>query len=208
MPKKVLPDVNGIAWLSHNLCRRGFRPLTKEESKTVFARLELIPSSSREGRELGFIFSANGLDVIVWTSFVQRDGQAREQDSGWVLIRDGDRARYFARPRSRTLNFLQNLLEDACIARQRVIHRPTCPEPGCKQQMRIARGSGLKSRFWRCFRPEYHSKAVKLPWDFGLPPEVLERVLKRRKARVAAGKAMLRRKGWKVGRPDNLVPAK
>lgn len=206
MPKKVLPDVDGIAWLTHNLRRRGFRSLTKQESKTVFARLELVPPSPREGRELGFIFSANRLDVIVWTSFVQKDGQAREKDSGWVLIRDGDRARYFARPRLRTLNFLKNLLEDACIARQRVIHRPTCPE--CQQQMRIARGSGLKSRFWRCFRPEYHSKAVRLSWDHGLPPEVLERVLKRRKARAAAGKAMLRRKGWKVRRPDNLVPTK
>lgn len=216
MPAKVLPNTEAFTWLSHNLVRRGFRIISRREFKNDFRRLGLIAPSPREGREIGFIFSANGLDVVVWTTFLDEEERARDKDAGWVLIRDGDRARYFARPLNRTKNFVAKLLKAACIARQRALHRPLCPT--CKQRMRIAYGDAWKSRYWECKRPLLHRSPVFLPWDHDLPKEVLDSVLETRKKREPyrnklrkegkrPGAAQRKRKRWKVTRPENIVPS-
>ncbi|MBU4351289.1 hypothetical protein KKH63_03100 [Patescibacteria group bacterium] len=218
MPKrKVLPDAEAFARFGNALLRRGFRKVSSVEFKKDFQRLGLKAPSPREGREVGFVFTANGLDVNVWTTFLEEEGRARESDSGWVLIKDADDTRYFAHPLRRTKNFLRNLLWHACIAKWRVEHRPLCSV--CKNRMRIARGKGMKARFWKCVRPAFHIKAVSLPWDYGLPQEALDflRPLRKRRARYYAklrkqgkkpGAALRQRIGWKIGRPENIVLAR
>ncbi len=214
MPIKVLPDAEAFGWLNHNLLRRGFRAVSRVEFKKDYVRLGLQAPSPRRGREVGFIFSANGLDVKVWTTFVAEEGEAREKDAGWVVINDSDEARYFSHPVLRTKNFLHNLLWHACIAKWRAEHRPLCPS--CDARMRIAYGQGLKSRFWKCVRPQFHMKSVSLSWDVGLPQAAFDflRPLRRRRARYALqlrqvgkepGGALRRRKGWKITRPGNIV---
>lgn len=186
--------------------------MTTGELQKDFKRLELKAPSPRPGREAGFTFYANGLTVVVWTTFVESEGEAREKDAGWVLIKENDNALYYSHPVYRTKNFLYRLLERAAIAKQRVLLRPLCP--ACSAFMRITRGKGLKSRYWSCRSPA-HPHTTRLSWDDGLPPEVLERVKAIRKKRdpypkkrEAEGKpppgtAMLNRKPWRVGKPEN-----
>jgi hypothetical protein len=213
VPKQVLPDESSFQAFERSLFGRGFRKITRTEFVKDFARLDLRAPSPRPGREAGYAFVANGLTVVVWTTFVESEGKARDVDTGWVLIKERDSPHYFSRPLHRTKNFLYRLLEQACIARQRVINRPLCPL--CKALMRITQGKGLKSRYWSCHKPA-HSEFVALPWDHGLPTEVLQAVEKVRKTRAPyqkklkavgekPGKAMLKRKGWAVGTPENKL---
>ena len=213
VPKQVLPDESSFKAFERSLLKRGFRKITRTEFVKDFRRLDLKAPSTRSGREAGCTFGANGLTVVVWTSFVEKEGAAREHDTGWVLIKEKDDPTYFSRPLNRTRNFLYRLLEQACIARQRVLHRPLCPL--CKASMNVTAGKGLKSRYWSCHKPA-HSEFVSLPWDHGLPAHVLEVVEKVRKARApykkklqASGKkpgtALLKRKGWTVGAPENKL---
>ena len=213
MPKQILPDANAFAEFRQRMQKRGFRQLGRGEFATDFQRLELRAPSPREGREAGFIFAANGYQVVVWTTFVESVQAARPQDAGWVLIKQGDRVLYFARPLHRTENFLRNLLLAAAIARVRVLHRPLCPT--CGAFMDIVPGKGLKSRFWSCSRPA-HAKPEFLSWDYGLSPTVLKYVQeirdrrkphtkKLRKIGQKPGMALLKRRGWKVGKPENQI---
>ncbi|OGG62660.1 hypothetical protein A3I46_03770 [Candidatus Kaiserbacteria bacterium RIFCSPLOWO2_02_FULL_54_13] len=217
MPSKVLPDAQAFAVFSERLKRRGFRKLSRTEFNKDFERLELIAPSSREGREVGFVFHANGLAVFVWTTFLAQESRARDKDAGWVLIKEGDEVKYFSHPLHRTKDFLHNLLGYARLAQLRVVNRPNCPE--CYARMDIVRGKGLKARYWKCDIPWEHKRAVSLPWDYGLPQAALDflRLPRKRRAQYRAklraegkepGVALRHRKGWKVGRPENLVPMK
>lgn len=218
MPKQVLPDAMSFAAFSRALERRGFRKLSCGEFRSDFRRLALRAPQMRQGRETGFVFMANGLKVQVWTTFVEAEGCAREHDAGWVLIKQGDKIRYSSRPHHRTQNYLYNLLLSACVARQRVLHRPLCPK--CASRMNIAFGKGLKARYWQCLRRDGHDdgKVTSVDWDFGLPDDVLAFVERNRKKRAqyrkelrrkgkSAGVAMSQRKRWVVRKPQNLVEA-
>ena len=217
MPKRELPDVMSFAAFTRALARRGFRALSTPEFRSDYHRLMLEAPSPREGREVGFVFAANGLEVVVWTTFLKEEGRARFEDAGWVLIKEGDEARYFSRPFHRTKSFLYNLLWAACIARERVLNRPPCPT--CGARMSIAYGNGVKARYWKCTRPEKHARPVNLSWDYGLPLAAIEHLRPQRKRRRlyneklrkegrVPGAALKRRIGWKVGRPENVIPAR
>lgn len=211
MPEKVLPDIESFEAFERSLLKRGFRKIAKKEFGRDKERLGLTSPSPRKGRETGFIFSASGLTVVVWTTFLEAEGVARDQDSGWVLIREGDEARYFARPMMRTKNFLHRLLLAACIAKVRIENRPLCPT--CKAFMKITEGQHLKQRYWSCCNG--HGK-VTLPWDHSLPPLVLEYLKDIRKERAryrrklakegkTPGKALLKRTPWTMKRLENKV---
>ena len=217
MPTKQLPDVQSFEAFGRALAKRGFRKIGRTEFPKDYWRLALQAPSPRKGKETGYTFSANGLDVVVWTSFLEREGCAREKDAGWVLIKDGDVVQYFSRPHPRTKNFLHTLLMDAALARLRVLGRPLCPV--CGARMSITIGKGLKSRFWQCKRPQEHRRAQNVSWDHGLPQEALDYLkpirkrrqqyrAKLRKEGKAPGAALQRRIGWKVGKPHNVVPAR
>jgi hypothetical protein len=217
VPEKQLPDVASFEAFGRALIKRGFRKMRRTEFPQDYWRLALKAPSDREGKETGFVFSANGLDVVVWTSFLEREGHARDEDAGWVLIKDGDTVQYFSHPHPRTKNFLHTMLVHAALARLRALHRPLCPV--CSARMNITNGKGLKARFWQCKRPEYHRKPQNLSWDHGLPPEALEYVKPVREARrkyraklrkqgKEPGKALQLRIGWKAQKPQNAVPAR
>ncbi len=216
MPRQILPDEKAFADFKEKLLARGFRELTNEEFSTTFSRLGLTAPRSKEGRETGFIFNANDLKVFVWTTYLNSEQRSRDSDAGWVLIADGDRARYFTHPMMRTKNFLTRLARRAWIARWRVVHRPLCPE--CRRYMKIAYGRALKSRYWRCdYRSSHHPyKPIFLAWDYGMPPKALAFIEKERKlrekyrdSRKKAGKpnnvAMNNRRRWKRRRSENSV---
>jgi hypothetical protein len=213
MPKQILPSHEELAWFTQVLIRRGFRPVSMVEFRKVFERLVIIPPTPRIGRELGFTFSANGLEVVVWTTFVPEAGKARDQDAGWILIKEGDQVKYFARPVHRTKHYVHRLAWLACIARLRVLDRPTCPS--CGAYMDIAMGEVVKSRYWRC-RNRVH-KQINLPWDINLPVEAkryLERIrsarrryrdtLRREGRDEVVIPAVFKRRGWTVGKSENL----
>jgi len=215
----MLPDQESFDAFSRALKRRGFRKLSGGEFRSDFRRLALRAPRMREGREAGFVFMANGLKVQVWTTYLDTEGYAREQDAGWVLIKQGDKIRYSSHPHYRTRHFLYNLLLSAAIAKERVMNRPLCPK--CSAYMDIAYGQALKARYWKCCRREEHDdgKPVNLDWDHGLPPIVVEFAEKIRKERARyrkqlrrqgrrPGAAMRRRIGWEVGNPQNVIPAR
>lgn len=209
VPKQVLPDAIGFAWLSRRFVRLGFRPTSRLELGKCFERLGLVAPRHRRGREVGFTFHANGLTVVAWTTWLRQEEMAREEDSGWVVIRDGDEAVYFSHDIRRTKNFLSRLLIQARLAQLRVLNRPICPE--CHKFMDITNGMALKSRYWRCALRENHEnhKVTRRSWDFGLPPKAIKfvqaerrRRSKEKEKRLREGKgpiipALLRRKSWK-----------
>ncbi len=216
MGAKMLPTPTAFRAFERSLLKRGFRRLDEIESRHDFERLHPVPPLPREGREVGFLYNANGLTVVVWTTFVERLERAREQDAGWVLIKAGDAIQYSSRPILRTKNYLKTLLWAACIARLRVLNRPPCPT--CGAWMHITRGRPLKARFWAC-RRKSHKKPTFLSWDYGLPKAALDYLHVRRKQRAQyaaklrkegkmPGRALLKRTGWKVGRPENIEPAR
>lgn len=221
MPKRVQVSAEAFTRFREYMEGRKFREISREESSRDFWRLKLTPPSPREGREVGFTLHANGLTAVVWTSYLLPEERLREKDYGWVLIREGDKARYFAHPMLRTKHFLGRMYRRAVVAQLRILNRPLCPV--CRANMRIARGKGLKSRFWECRKVIRHpdKKPIFVDWDYELSlekyPKALAFVLAERKkrkryrdrARAAGkrvGKAMMRREGWQVGRPENLIP--
>ncbi len=221
MPEQVFPDELSYRHFVESLEERGFMRLSRPEVVSDFKRLGLEAPTPREGREEGFRFHGNGLMVIVWTTKT-RFG-FRQQDAGWVLIREGDDVRYYSRPHPRTKNFLYHMLMDARIARWRVLYRPLCNE--CDAFMRIAFGAYLKSRYWRCNQRYRHAdhKPKFCGWDNlrrKFPAEALAYIKRRRKQRSkdrikhweeqlalgnTPGVAMLKRKPWKVTKPYNKV---
>ncbi len=174
-----------------------FRAFEKSLLKRRFHRINEI--------EVGFVYNANGLTVVV------------KQDAGLVLIKEGDAIRYSSHPILRTKDYLKMLLWAACIARLRVLNRPPCPV--CGAWMHITRGRPLKARFWACIRRKSHTRPIFLSWDYGLPKAALDylHVHRKQRAQYAAklrkkgkkpGRALLKRIGWKVGRPENIFPAR
>ncbi len=214
MPRQILPDEKAFTAFRKKLLTLGFRELTSEEFSKTFKRLGLEAPRPQEGRETGFIFSANELKVFIWTTYLSQEQKSRDSDAGWILIADGDRARYFTHPLRRTKNFLLKMVRHAWVARWRIIHRPLCPQ--CQRYMRIAYGQALKSRYWRCDNMRHHAKPIFVAWDNGMPPKALAFLQIQRKARSRyrqtrkkAGKpnnvAMLNRKKWPKRRPENSV---
>ncbi len=172
-----------------------------------FRRLELIAPRPRLGRELGYLFHTNEYNVLVWTTWLEKEQLARYEDAGWVIITEGDNVLYSSHPVHRTKKFLHNLLMQARIACWRIRHRQLCQE--CRHYMDIVRGQALKQRYWKCSRKELHAslRSRTRSWDYGLPEEALDYlrpIRKKREKRYTAlraiGKephqAMLNRKRW------------
>lgn len=197
MPKQVLPLVADFQIFERKLLKLGFHSITSQEFRRGIRGLE--SPRFRPGREAGFIYAANGLEVCVWTTWLRGEDRARDVDSGWVLIRKGRDVLYFSRPLHRTKNFLQNLFCWARVTQLRVQHRPHCP--GCNELMQIVRGRGLKQRYWRCDLVHRHSsrKPESRSWDVGLTPLAQQWVNEQRTRRATSTyKAMLARKLWVV----------
>ena len=206
MPQKVLPNASDIADFQERIAAVGYRQITQPEFANFFQALGLRAPRIRKGREIGFTFSANGLTAIVWTTFLDTEDQAREEDAGWVLILERGKIKYSSHPMMRTSGFLEKLFMQAKIARERVAKRPLCPS--CYGYMDIERGNGMKSRYWICRSAEHKEYTEQFPWDFGLCQESLRFVKLERRIRGRyyrklkkegrkIGQAMLSRRLWK-----------
>ncbi len=200
MPKQVLPTWADFRRIRRELIRRGFKEISSYCLTTRLRQQGLKSPRRKPGREIGFIFHANGLSVFVWTTWLQEEGGAREEDTGWVLICEGDKMVYCAQPIHRTKNFTDNLLSRAWIAMWRVLNRPRCSE--CDQWMHIVPGKSLKSRYWLCDNrvAHYYGKCTRSDWDQGLPPAAKEYVEKFRRQR-----AYYRAKRQREGRPIGVA---
>lgn len=217
MPQKVLPDT--AEFFAFNVCLKqlGFRKIQRTEFRGDMKRLGLKAPRPREGRETGFSYSANGLTVVVWTTFLDAQGRARDEDTGWVLIKEGDRPRYFSHPLRRTRDFLHRLFKYARACRNRILNRPLCPI--CKNYMQIEYGRFVGQRYWACFRQRFHRGPKFAAWDHGLTKEDKNFFKRERRLRILyykrrreAGKplhvARLERTRWLIMHSENIVPAR
>lgn len=223
MPEKVLPTEPDFREFYRKMCGFfGFRPLQGMEIRKEMRWVGAQSPHRRFGHEYGFSFHAHGLTVVVWTTWLGEEGRARDEDAGWVLIRDGRKSVYFIHPVHRTQNFFLTLLRHARVNRKRALNRPLCPK--CHDRMCITRGEGLKARYWRCspcYRAavdEVERKKFCVDWDSGLNKQERQWVqaLRRKRAKQrkeyeresrAKGKepvpAVLRRRPWTT-RPTSV----
>jgi hypothetical protein len=218
MPKQVLPSEEDFQRMSAVLKEWGFRNYLASEVWSELRRLQLVSPRRQPGREEGFTLSANGYEVIVWTTWIQKEGRARPKDSGWVVIKRQGRTKgiYFAK-RHRTKNFVKNLLNDAWLAKTRIVELPLCPVLGCRERMEIAMGEPIKSRFLICRNRSAHpdGRTVSRDWDYALRkrPKALRYIQQKRKRRAkyrakrrAEGKplhrAVITRRAWHTQGPD------
>jgi hypothetical protein len=197
---KMLPDKKAFASFVRAIFKRDFQMITALQFRKEYAiQLEKDQVPPPLEGETGFVLEANGLTVVVWTTYLHSKGIARDQDAGWVLIKvtGTNKVRYFSHPLRRTKNFLKNLLWQACIAKWRIEHRPACPK--CGQPMLITFGKGLGSRYWSCIRSSVHREPGFLHWDHKLPEAALKYLAPIRKRRKKYN-AKLRAEGKPVGR--------
>lgn len=196
MPKFYAATAAEFEEFERELFKREFRRITRAEVieslggiVVSYGQSKMFPRRER-GFENGYLFSCNGLEVVVWTSWLDGLPGLRNMDQGWVLIRDCKHPEcpsYFAVPRHRTKNFLTNLLEDARVAAWRVRHRPKCP--ACGEFMDITRrhrkdGTVVpRARFWKCSRISLHQdgKPRTERWDCMFTKEQKALVEKRRR---------------------------
>lgn len=206
-----------FVFLDSKLSELSFSKVNTKDQRKLFHQLGLIPSREITGRETTYSYTNHGYTVIIHTTYLEKENKWRETgtDSGWVLIRDGDKAIYFARPFQRKKGFILKLLRYAWVTKWKVDNRPLCPE--CSGYMNIHRKKGKRQYFWMCSKQMYHKeeKFVFLPWDYMLPKKATEFVKIRRaytekykaknkeegKERTPAPKI---RKKWTISNPENL----
>ncbi len=215
MPKKVLPTQEDFLNFSIQMNALGFKKVSTKQFQNDLYRLDLQPPRHKEGREVGFEYFANNLRVKVWTTFVEEWGEARSEDLGWVLITKNDKALYFAHPMRRTKNFFVNLLSYAKACKERIEHRPCCPEKTCRR-MFVIKKTKHGGVYWACSNTELHGvKVPRASWDHGLSPESIafmkvERAEAKRyrEKRIenwqSVGQAKVIRKKWIIKNPNNL----
>ena len=199
MPMQVLPTVEGFHWLKEKLESWGFQMIPGFVFRRKFHELKLEAPRPRKSRETGFTFSANGLEVYVWTTWLAREEEARESDAGWIVITQNGQSLYYSHPINRTEDFLKRLGRFAWIGKRRVTHRPQCRI--CGTFMDITEGHYLKQRYWRCNSPAWHpsAKSRRLEWDAPLPPKARE-LMKTIRAKRAKDKRRAKRKAKEEGR--------
>jgi hypothetical protein len=214
MPVFVQPDPARFWGMVKALEKKGFRRISRNQFPRDQERLGIVlPERRNRVAEVGLRYDENGLQVRIWTTYIEAEERVQEEDEAWVIIREGDKARYFSHPIRRTKNFLERLWKWAQVAQQRVKRRPLCPT--CKAYMHIAYGQGLKARYWECQKSWLHGNGQWrfLDWDIGLSPKAREFVNRERRLRRLAekrsgkkqGTAMLNRNTAVVTRPENLV---
>lgn len=197
-----------------------FREIAIGEFRSDFERLGLKAPRKTNGREVGFRFDANGFTVIVWSTFDAKNWEFRKKgtDAGWVLIRKGDKVKYFSGRIIRRDNFLKNLCAYAWISRLRVMNIPNCEI--CNYRMDIVKGKGFGSRYLSCPNWQNHpeQKKFRLSWDYAINKEKMPKtwnfIFKRREARAKQRKKMIalgketdtkakNSKRWTVEKPQN-----
>lgn len=216
--KSFVLTTDDFLFLDRMLLGLGYHKMTRSDQKKSFQRLGLIPPREVTGREVTYFYTNHGYTVILHTTFLAKEKKWREagDDSGWNLIKEGDKALYFAKPFQRKKGFIIRFLRYAWISKWKVDNRPLCQE--CNGYMNISRKKGSRQYFWMCFNYEKHPerKAIFLPWDYLLPKKATS-FLKIRRSYTARYKAKNKKEGierkpaalirrkWKISNPGNLA---
>ncbi len=215
---ELLLTEDDFLFLEKMILSMGYRNITRNDSSKEFLRLNLSPPRPIRGRETSYRYTNNGYTVFLHTTYLEASKKWRDKgtDAGWILIAEGDKARYFAKPFSRTKGFIMKFLRYAWVTKWKVDNRPLCPE--CKAYMHITKKVGTRQYYFICRNMISHKKEqpLFLPWDVGLPFNALKFLNIRReysekynKKIKDGGKAVTParkiRKTWKIGRPENLV---
>ncbi len=216
--KKISLTTEDFKFFNEKIIGIGFTKTSIIDQKKLFERLGLIPPRVITGRETTYSYTNHEYTVVVHTTYVEKENRWRGkgEDAGWVLIRKGDEAVYFARPFQRRSGFILKLLRYAWVTKWKVDNRPLCPE--CSGYMYIKRKTGSRQYFWMCDNKGYHSDETALfrPWDYMLPKKATEFVairrsytekynLKNKKKGIVRKPAPLIRKKWEITKPENLV---
>jgi hypothetical protein len=195
--------------------KHNFRMLGADEFRLRMRNKHLRAPRKRPGREIGFIYEANGLEVWVWTSWLMEENKIRDADRGWVLITEEGVSKYFSRYTRRTKFFFTRLLRRAWITGWRVENLARCK--ACDRTYTIVRGPHLGQRYFKrfcyCIRTKENPRT--LPWNHNkhlMPAEAQEFVdaeekskrhtaKERKKTEKATGKKVvperLTRRTWK-----------
>ncbi|MDD3663121.1 MAG: hypothetical protein PHT84_04615 [Candidatus Pacebacteria bacterium] len=216
--KELVLKTDDFLFLDRMLLGLGYHKMTRSDQKKSFQRLGLISPRELTGREVTYFYNNHGYTVILHTTFLQKEKRWRDlgEDSGWNLIKEGDKVLYFAKPFQRKKGFIIKFLRYAWISKWKVDNRPLCPS--CNAYMNISRKKGSRQYFWMCFNYEKHSdlRPFFLSWDYLLPKKASS-FLKIRRSYTARYKkknkklgvkrtpAPLLRKSWKISNPDNLA---
>lgn len=205
-------------FLDRKMLDIGYHKITRSDQKKLFQRLDLIPPREVTGRETTYFYTNHGYTAIVHTTYIEKEKRWREvgEDSGWVLIREGDHAVYFARPFKRTKGFIIKLLRYAWVTKWKVDHRHLCPE--CDSYMYIHRKKNTRQYFWICEKNTNHkeNKPIFLSWDYLLPKKATNFIRIRRsyteryknknkKEGIERTPAAVIRKLWIISNPENLA---
>jgi hypothetical protein len=207
--EEFLLTENDFLFFNIIILSMNFSKKSRNDLWTVFTRLGLSPPPHRKiiGSETTYeyINPSHGYKVVVHTTYLEKEKKWRDKstDIGWVLIVEGDKAIYFAKPFQRKKGFLMRMLRYAWITKWKVDHRPLCPK--CQGYMNLARKKTLRQYFWACSKNSFHidNKPQFLPWDYSLPPKASEFV-KIRRAYTARYRAKIKKLGKEVTRASKI----
>lgn len=196
------------------------RPVSQKAQD--FYRLEIQAPHHRklEGSEQAWTYSKGNYTVIVWTTYLAKEGKFRDTgtDVGWVIVVSGDDLVYCTRPILRSSSdFVLKLARYAWVTKYKIDHLPLCPK--CRAKMFIFRKKGTREYMYICRHTDRHddNKATFRSWDYGLKDKAKEFLAIRREAtqkynkrneklgKKPTPKALLRKK-WSIGRPQNIEP--
>ncbi len=217
--KKFSLTTDDFLFLDKMMIEIGYHRMTENEQKKSFKRLGLISPREITGREVSYFYTNNFYTSIVHTTYLDKENVWRKtgEDSGWVLIRELDKAIYFARPFKRTSGFILKILRYAWVTKWKVDNRPLCPV--CDAYMHIHRKKKSRQYFWMCGNKALHledNPLLFLPWDYKLPKKALEFIKIRRlytekynrknkeKGIERTPSAVIRKK-WIISKPSNLA---
>jgi hypothetical protein len=120
-----------------SLIKKGLAPFLMERQK------------GKEGVETCLYWTSpcRNFIVYVWLSYVEAQGETRNQDLGWVPIFDKrenvNDVIYFRFPRRRTEGFLERLYEDAMVCQKLILEywAPKCKQCDAVQTIELVKGN-------------------------------------------------------------------
>ena len=174
-----------------------FRRITEREFQVELKQANVEPPTPRSGREEGYTFFILGLRVIIWTSYVMREGMTRDYDAGRVLILEGNKIVYMGTFVHRTKYFFERLFIYSLAAKEHICARPECPD--CGRLMTIfQQRKGARKCFWVCPNPDHNKKGPTIGWSVGLSDRTLP-YLRKKWDRAADYYDSLRAQGKEIG---------
>jgi len=134
----------------------------------------LIPPRPTEGREVTFVYKANGYIAKLHVTWLRKEGKWRDvsTDAGHGVIEDSyGTAKWHSHSCRRDEDFIEDMLLTAWLMKWRIDNLPSCPV--CGWVMYLDRDRGVS--FFRCDKEDRHPNqrpAFINDWAVGAPPEL------------------------------------